>query len=75
MELSEAEYETALKTISTLTPTLGAGYAVIEKRVVQEKAELEPGVYAHLMIRRRPASVEDMLEIRVAVVGNVVSAR
>ncbi|ORY97237.1 P-loop containing nucleoside triphosphate hydrolase protein [Syncephalastrum racemosum] len=71
MELTEAEFETALKTVSSLTQTLGAGHAIIEKRVVQQKADLEPGVYAHLMIRRRPASVEDMLEIRVAVVGNV----
>lgn len=67
MYLVKDDYQKALATIGTIAADLGADYAVVDER---EKPD--QGILTNLMIRRRPKTVEDLLEIRIAVVGNVV---
>jgi hypothetical protein len=43
------------------------------KEIHQEDNTQSSGVSGHVLIRRKPDKPEDFLEIRVAVVGNVVS--
>lgn len=70
MNLSRQEYETALKTITAVTNMLEADFANIDELNQLDKVTTQTTV-AHLMIRKRPKSIQDLLEIRIAVVGNV----
>lgn len=73
MNLSHQDYVKCLETISTVTNTLEADFADIDElnQIDSTAARNKNNVVAHLMIRKRPKSVQDLLEIRVAVVGNV----
>lgn len=73
MMLGEADYQKALTTLQTITSDLSADYAVVEERGRDTTNGKPQEIVAHLMIRKRMDSVEDLLEIRIAVVGNVVS--
>lgn len=106
MNLTIAEFQTALTTLEKVLNELGADYAIMDERddsgpmasfstsTPNEVDEMTGNEYvakftagsdvsiggttpasgkvAHLMIRKKPASVDELLEIRVAVVGNVV---
>lgn len=69
MELDEPSYRQILENMNRIVNELEADYAVVEER---DKTATNSGLAATLLIRRRPKGVEDLLEVRVAVVGNVV---
>ncbi|GAA5797605.1 hypothetical protein HPULCUR_002995 [Helicostylum pulchrum] len=76
MNLSQQDYVKCIETISTVTNTLEADFADIDElnqidSTTTTTARNKDNIVAHLMIRKRPKSVQDLLEIRVAVVGNV----
>lgn len=74
MNLTTDEFNTCLNTISLITQELNADFANIDDLNGLDpnyKSTAKTGQVAHLMIRKRPQSVQDLLEIRVAVVGNV----
>ncbi|KAI8143821.1 hypothetical protein BJV82DRAFT_609552 [Fennellomyces sp. T-0311] len=71
MMLTEDEYKKSLATIEQIVSALDADYAIVEERG-KDSATRQQGVLANLMIRKRLKTVEDLLEIRIAVVGNVV---
>lgn len=72
MNLSKEDYLKCIETITTVTDTLEADFANIDELNQIDTTTLDDdNIVAHLMIRKRPKSVEDLLEIRVAVVGNV----
>jgi GTPase len=63
-----------MDTITQITQELNADFANIDNLNGLDpnyKATTKSGQIAHLMIRKRPQSVQELLEIRVAVVGNV----
>lgn len=70
MELSTQEFEKAMETITTVTNMLEADFANLDELNQLDIVTTKKTV-AHLMIRRRPKSIQDLLEIRIAVVGNV----
>lgn len=70
MNLTRREYEKSIETITTVTDMLEADFANIDELNQMNIVPTENTV-AHLMIRKRPKSIQDLLEIRVAVVGNV----
>lgn len=70
MNLTRQEYEKSIETITTVTDMLEADFANIDELNQMNIVPTENTV-AHLMIRKRPKSIQDLLEIRVAVVGNV----
>lgn len=70
MTLSSDEYQQALSTIEKIVSKLDSDYSVVEERG-KDPIQQKQGIVANLMIRRRLKSVEDLLEIRIAVVGNV----
>ncbi|KAF9213478.1 hypothetical protein CPC16_002289 [Podila verticillata] len=82
MNLTDAEYQTALATVRSAAATVGAEVAIMyEKNSTPTNASGEATVEgpapedvfktAYVMIRNKPKSVEELLELRVAVVGNV----
>lgn len=76
MNLSKEDYLKCVETITTITNTLDADFANIDELneldpTLVAKQQEEGNIVAHFMIRKRPKSVEDLMEIRVAVVGNV----
>ena len=77
MKLTPTDYSKCIETITKVTDKLEADFANIddldELDPTKEKSieKTQEDIVAHLMIRKRPKSVEDLLEIRVAVVGNV----
>ncbi|KAI8976847.1 P-loop containing nucleoside triphosphate hydrolase protein [Pilobolus umbonatus] len=66
MHLSQEEYDQAVQTLSRISEQLNADCALID-----ESNTVETGKVAYMMIRQCAAPVEDLLEIRIAVVGNV----
>ncbi|KAI9269249.1 P-loop containing nucleoside triphosphate hydrolase protein [Phascolomyces articulosus] len=70
MMLTDEEYKKALSTIGTVVAKLDSDYSIVEERG-KDPAQKQEGTVANLMIRKRLKSVEDLLEIRIAVVGNV----
>ncbi|KAG2234910.1 hypothetical protein INT48_000337 [Thamnidium elegans] len=75
-EIGTEDYLKCIETISTITNTLGADFADIDElnqidSTTTTTTRSKNNIVAHLMIRKRPQSVQDLLEIRVAVVGNV----
>jgi GTPase len=75
MHLTKQDYLKCIETITSVTNKLEADFANIDElNQLDTTATLvndENNIVAHLMIRKRPKSVQDLLEIRVAVVGNV----
>ncbi|KAL7271639.1 hypothetical protein RUND412_005582 [Rhizina undulata] len=75
MNFSKEEYEIALKTIQNVVRKLQAAISILLTRNLGVPGEAEPdgkGVWAKVLIRKNPAGdIERLLEIRVAVVGNV----
>ncbi|KAK3828424.1 MAG: GTP binding protein [Benniella sp.] len=95
MNLTDAEYQTALATVRTAASAVGAEVAVIlekdstgstgssipaddkgENTTIPEStatSTVDGGTFksSYVMIRKTPKSAEDLLEVRVAVVGNV----
>ncbi|KAF7731816.1 hypothetical protein EC973_008331 [Apophysomyces ossiformis] len=72
MHLTKEEYGQCLTTLAGVISNFEADYAEIDKPGEQNaESQEEEGIVSHIMIRKRPKSVEDMLEVRVAVVGNV----
>ncbi|KAI7858891.1 P-loop containing nucleoside triphosphate hydrolase protein [Circinella umbellata] len=71
MMLNDEEYQQALTTIGTIVSKLDSDYSIVEERGKDSIQQKQQGIVSNLMIRRRLKSVEDMLEIRIAVVGNV----
>lgn len=65
MMLTQDDYNQCLATISKVVEEIDADFIDIGGDNNKKKG-------GHLMIRKRLTSVEDLLEIRVAVVGNVV---
>lgn len=75
MNLSQDEYTKCIETIRIVADKLQADFANIDELntldpTAKPSNSTTSDVY-HLMIRKRPQSVQDLLEIRVAVVGNV----
>ncbi|KAA8901691.1 P-loop containing nucleoside triphosphate hydrolase protein [Sphaerosporella brunnea] len=76
MGLSREEYAAALVAVRAAAKELRAGVTVLMTKNVGEPAtDVETttsnDVSAKVMVRRQPESVDELLEIRVAVVGNV----
>ncbi|KAG2195215.1 hypothetical protein INT46_010782 [Mucor plumbeus] len=75
MNLSQDEYTKCIETIRIVTDKLQADFANIDElNTLDPTAKPSNSTTSdtyHLMIRKRPQSVQDLLEIRVAVVGNV----
>ncbi|KAI7874571.1 P-loop containing nucleoside triphosphate hydrolase protein [Lichtheimia hyalospora FSU 10163] len=71
MMLKETDYQKALTTLQEIASDLSADYAVVEEHGHDTTNGKPQEIIAHLMIRKRMDSVEDLLEIRIAVVGNV----
>jgi hypothetical protein len=96
MNLTDAEYQTALATVRTAASAVGAEVAVMLEKdstgstgssiPADDKGEnatisdstatstVDGGTFksSYVMIRKTPKSAEELLEVRVAVVGNVV---
>lgn len=75
MNLTQDEYNKCIETIRMVADKLQADFANIDELntldpTAKPANSTTSDVY-HLMIRKRPQSVQDLLEIRVAVVGNV----
>lgn len=84
MNLTDAEYQTAIATVRSAAATVGAEVAIMYEKTTPANVSGEAAVEApapedvlktaYVMIRNKPKSVEELLELRVAVVGNVVCA-
>ncbi|KAK5135265.1 hypothetical protein LTR04_004629, partial [Oleoguttula sp. CCFEE 6159] len=77
MEFAKEDWEFALARIQQVASAVSADCKVLMTKNVGGDAEVESAVqkekgsYGKLMIRRRPESVDDVIETRIAVVGNV----
>lgn len=73
MHLTKDDYLKCVETIKSVSTTLEADFANIDDLNQLDPTltpkEQEHDIVAHFMIRKRPKTVEDLLEIRVAVVG------
>jgi hypothetical protein len=69
MDLSKDDFERALERLKTVAKkVVNASVTVLSKKGDGE--EDKGGVVGTVLIRRKPEDVQDLLEIRVAVVGN-----
>ncbi|KAG1464659.1 hypothetical protein G6F46_000127 [Rhizopus delemar] len=73
MNLTTKEYEICIANLTSLTQALGADLADLDELIQLDinKTPISAQKVSHLMIRKRPKSVQEALEVRVAVVGNV----
>ncbi|KAF3930518.1 hypothetical protein ABW19_dt0201476 [Dactylella cylindrospora] len=74
MGFTKEEYDKAFEVLKQNLEPLNAQCAVLQTANVEADEEIPPdgkGARAKLMVRQVPKSMEDLLEIRVAVVGNV----
>lgn len=77
MGFTEKDWIRALERIKQATETLGADFKVLMTRNVGGEVEVGPAnpkdtaASGKLMIRRRPGTVDEVIETRIAVVGNV----
>jgi hypothetical protein len=76
MNFDKSDWDFALARLHSVTESLGADYRVLMTKNVggDDEVEVSPKEKActgKLMIRRRPNSVDDVIETRIAVVGNV----
>lgn len=68
------EYGRALAAVQDVAKELGAGVSVLLEKNTGSETEVEAvekDSSSRVMVRRQPKSMEELLEIRVAVVGNV----
>jgi hypothetical protein len=76
MGFSEEEWDTALERLGAALVELHADYKVLMTRNVGGDVEVGPvnakdkGACGKLILRRKPESVDDVIETRIAVVGN-----
>ena len=79
MAFSAEDWSAALQRVGDVCEKVGADYKVLMTRNVGGEGELEvgprdakdTGCSGKLILRRRPESVDDVIETRIAVVGNV----
>ncbi|KAF2650726.1 P-loop containing nucleoside triphosphate hydrolase protein [Lophiostoma macrostomum CBS 122681] len=77
MGFSKEEWDTALQRLGEALGELGADYKVLMTRNVGGDVEVGPvnakdkGACGKLILRHRPEGVDDVIETRIAVVGNV----
>lgn len=74
MNLTIDEYDKCIKTLTTLAESLDADLANIDELIqldINKATKSNEQKVSHFMLRKRPRSVQDVLEVRVAVVGNV----
>lgn len=76
--LSQAEWEAALARLQGVLKTLEADWKILMTKNVPDSPvdvgnenKREPGCVGKMMIRRQPKTIDDTIETRVAVVGNV----
>jgi len=76
--LSQTEWEAALARLQGILKTLEAEWKILMTKNVPDSPvdvgnenKREPGCVGKMMIRRQPKSIDDTIETRVAVVGNV----
>lgn len=76
MNFSKEEWDTALERMGNVCEELKADYRILMTRNVGGEVEVGPanakekGACGKLILRRRPQSVDDVIETRIAVVGN-----
>lgn len=81
MGFSKEDWDFALARIGTVCEQIKADYNVLMTRNVGGDAEVGPlngnktAVSGKLLLRHRPQSVDDVIETRIAVVGNGESAK
>jgi GTPase len=77
MNFSKEEWETAVQRLDEVCEVVKADYKILMTRNVGGDAEVGPvntkekGACGKLILRKRPESVDDVIETRIAVVGNV----
>ncbi|KAI9667250.1 MAG: hypothetical protein M1821_000063 [Bathelium mastoideum] len=78
MGFTKEEWESALARLRQTAQTISADCRILatwgvggEEEIEGDKKGKDKGVYGKLIIRRRPESVDDVIETRIAVVGNV----
>jgi GTPase len=76
--LSEKEWEAALARLQGVLKTIEADWKILMTKNVPDSTvdvgnenRREPGCVGKMMIRRQPKSIDDTIETRIAVVGNV----
>jgi GTPase len=76
MNFTKEEWDTALQRMASACDELKADYKILMTRNVGGEVEVGPanakekGACGMLLLRRRPQSVDDVIETRIAVVGN-----
>lgn len=76
MGFSRSDWDTALARVDEACETVKADYKILITRNLEGELDVGPrdakdtGVSGKLMLRRRPESVDDVIETRIAVVGN-----
>jgi GTPase len=76
MGFSKETWESALERIQTVCEQLKADYKLLMTRNVGGDVEVGPrdaketGASGKMILRQRPESVDDVIETRIAVVGN-----
>ncbi|OJD33176.1 gtp-binding protein 1 [Diplodia corticola] len=76
MGFSKANWDFALARLEKAVADVNADFRVLMTRNVGGEVDVEPGakntsVSGKLIVRKKPDSVEDVIEMRIAVVGNV----
>jgi GTPase len=81
MGFTKENWEFALERIRTVGEQIKADYKLLMTRNVGGEVEVGPrdakdtGYSGRMILRRRPESVDDVIETRIAVVGNGESSR
>lgn len=76
MNFSKEEWDAALQRVGSVCEGLKADYRILMTKNVGGIVEVSPldtkdkGASGKLIVRRRPESVDDVIETRIAVVGN-----
>jgi GTPase len=76
LDFSIEEWDNALKRVGSVCDGLKADYKILMTRNVGGEVEVgaanakDKGASGKLLLRRRPESVNDVIETRIAVVGN-----
>ncbi|KAI5790140.1 P-loop containing nucleoside triphosphate hydrolase protein [Geopyxis carbonaria] len=74
MKLTKEEYDIAFEAVNIVAKQMNAGVTVLLTRNTGAETDVESSdidVNSKVLIRRKPDSIDELLEIRVAVVGNV----
>lgn len=73
MKLTKEEYNVAFEVVNIVAKQMNAGVTVLLTRNTGAETDVESSdtdVNSKVLIRRKPESIDELLEIRVAVVGN-----